>query len=101
MAMLEKLTDRIRGAAAGKPGFGKSIRLDLGESGAIRIDGAGETVAVDNDAAASADTTISMSAENLDKLMRGELNAMTAVAFGKIRIAGDMSQAMMLSKFLG
>lgn len=99
--MLDRLTDRIRKSAAGKPGFGKAILLDLGEEGGIRIDGAGAVVAVDNDAEAAADTTVSMTAETLDKLMKGEINAPMAVMTGKIKIRGDSGLALKLAGFLG
>ena len=97
--MLTELTDKIRRSAEGKDGFGKAILLDLGEEGAIRIDGAGETVAVNNEAGA-ADTTISMSSETLDGLMKGEVNAPMAVMTGKIKIAGETALALKLAKFV-
>jgi putative sterol carrier protein len=45
---------------------------------------------------APAECTISVKASDLAELMTGKLNPMTAVMFGKIKIAGDMSIAMKL-----
>lgn len=98
--MLTELTETIRRSAGGKAGFGKAIELDLGESGAIRIDGTGEEVAVSNQTG-EADTVISMAPETLQGLMKGEVNAPIAVMTGKIKIRGDASLALMLAKFVG
>ena len=98
--MLSELTDKIRRGAEGKDGFGKAILLDLGEEGAIRIDGTGELVAVSNQGG-EADTTIALSAETLQGLMKGEVNAPMAVMTGKIKIKGDAGLALKLAKFVG
>ncbi|MCI4664565.1 MAG: SCP2 sterol-binding domain-containing protein [Neomegalonema sp.] len=98
-ATLEGLTARITKAAAGKEGFGKVILLDLGDAGAIRIDGSGDATAVDNQPGA-ADVTIGLTPDNLAKLMTGKLSAPMAVMSGKISIKGDASLALKLAKFL-
>lgn len=98
--MLTDLTDKIRRSAEGKDGFGKAILLDLGEEGAIRIDGTGERVAVTNEGG-EADTTIAMTAETLQGLMTGQVNAPMAVMTGKIKIRGDAGLALKLAKFVG
>lgn len=97
--MLAELTEKIRRSAAGKPGFEKSILLDLGEDGAIRIDGSGAETMVTNEPG-DADATISMKAETLSKLMSGEISAPWAVMSGKIKISGESSLALKLAKFL-
>lgn len=98
--MLAELTEKIRRSAEGKDGFGKAILLDLAEDGAIRIDGTGVQVAVTNDAS-PADTTIALSAETLQGLMKGQVNAPMAVMTGKIKIKGDAGLALKLAKFVG
>lgn len=100
-ATLEGLTAKITRAAEGKPGFGKSIVLDLGAEGAIRIDGAGETIAVSNAAEPEPETTVALSAETLQGLMAGKVNAPMAVMTGKIKIRGETALAMKLASFLG
>ncbi|MEO1330172.1 MAG: SCP2 sterol-binding domain-containing protein [Pseudomonadota bacterium] len=98
--MIDRLTERIRAAAAGKPGFGKSIRLDLGETGAIRIDGTGEAVTVDNAPEPEADATVILSAETLEGLMKGAVSAPVAVMTGKIKLRGESALALKLASFL-
>ncbi|NIZ09641.1 SCP2 sterol-binding domain-containing protein [Pseudooceanicola sp. HF7] len=73
-----------------------SVKFDCGADGAITVsDGAVQL------ADAPADCTVHISRKNLVKLMAGDLNPMTAFAFGKIKISGDMSVAMKLGKVLG
>ncbi len=45
--------------------------------------------------------TVTMSNENFNKLIEGNLNATTAFMTGKIKIKGDMSLAMKLQALLG
>lgn len=98
-ATVETLTDRIAKAATGKEGFGKVILLDLGEDGAIRIDGSGESTIVDNTSGA-ADATIKLSKDTLAKLMAGQLSAPKAVMTGKVALKGDAKLALKLASFL-
>jgi putative sterol carrier protein len=46
----------------------------------------------------NADTTISVSEENFEKLISGDLNPTTAYMTGKLKVKGDMSAAMKLQK---
>ena len=48
-----------------------------------------------------ADCTIGISVGNLDKLISGKLNPMTAVATRKLKVSGDMTVAFKLGKLLG
>ncbi|MBR9761990.1 MAG: SCP2 sterol-binding domain-containing protein [Rhodobacteraceae bacterium] len=73
-----------------------SYKFDCGEDGAITLRDGAVTLADE-----PADCTIHISRENLVKLMAGDLNPMTAFAFGKIKVSGDMSLALKLGKVLG
>ena len=73
-----------------------SFKFDCGEDGAITIRDGGVVLADE-----PADCTIHISRANLVKLMAGDLNPMTAFAFGKIKVSGDMGLAMKLGKVLG
>jgi putative sterol carrier protein len=42
------------------------------------------------------DCTITVSLENLQAMMNGELNAVSGFMSGKLKVAGDMSVAMKL-----
>ncbi|ETX15019.1 sterol carrier protein [Roseivivax halodurans JCM 10272] len=72
-----------------------TLKFDCGEDGAITLSGSEARLAD-----APADCTIRISRSNLEKLMGGALNPMTAFAMGKIKVSGDMSVAMKLSQLL-
>ena len=76
---------------------GKTVKLDFADQGVILLDGAEEKV-TENDA--PADTTIKTSWEDWQKMAAGELDGMTAFMTGKIKIEGDMSNAMQLQGVL-
>jgi putative sterol carrier protein len=91
MATLEELTDRIRRAAASGEGLGRSVKLDLKGEGFIHLDGA---VVTNEDR--PADLTVRISKADLVKLGKGELNPMSAVMTGRMKLS-DMSLAMSLT----
>ena len=73
-----------------------SIKFDCGTDGAITLDG-GTAELADK----PAECTIGISTKNLDKLISGKLNPMTAVATGRLKVSGDMTVALKLGKLLG
>ncbi|MCB9082519.1 MAG: acyl-CoA dehydrogenase family protein [Lewinellaceae bacterium] len=96
-------TDMILGmiqkrAAKASP-LGSSLKFDFGGQ-YIFIDGSGSanTVSTDN---ADADCTVSITSEDFQALLSGELNPMSAFMSGKIKVKGDMGVAMKLQSFLG
>ncbi|WGW04598.1 SCP2 sterol-binding domain-containing protein [Tropicibacter oceani] len=74
----------------------RSIKFDCSEDGAITLQGGTAHLAD-----LPADCTIRISQANLEKLIAGDLNPMTAFAMGKIKVSGDMSLALKLSQLLG
>ena len=72
---------------------GKTVKLDFGDQGVVLLDGAAEQV---SDSDGAADTTIKTSWEDWEKRAAGELDGMTAFMTGKLKIEGDMSNAMQL-----
>ena len=69
------------------------------------IDGAGQwKVDVDDgkvtvtEGAGEADTTIQASEQTFEKIVAGEQNPTTAYMTGKLKVKGDMGQAMKLQK---
>lgn len=73
-----------------------SIKFDCGDAGALTLAGH-EARLVDE----PADCTIRISEKNLEKLLTGKLNPLTAFTLGKIRVSGDMSVALKMSQLLG
>ncbi len=91
------LTDIARGISDGLQGksFDGSLKFDCGADGVIVLaDGTASTDDRDTDC------TISLTQENLVKLLTGKLNPMTGVMMGKLKISGDMTTAMKLGKLI-
>ena len=80
--------------ASSAPALGKTLKFQLGDH-TVYIDGTQATnvISADNK---DADCTISISLEDMEGLMAGTLNPMTAFMTGKIKVAGDMGVAMKL-----
>jgi len=76
---------------------GKRVKLDFGGEGVILLDGAAQQVSEEDGAA---DTTIKVSWEDWQSMAAGQLDGMTAFMTGKLRIEGDMSNAMQLQGVL-
>ncbi|MGZ2412057.1 putative sterol carrier protein [Sphingomonas sp. F9_3S_D5_B_2] len=77
---------------------GKRIKVDFGGSeGSVMLDGAAQQV---TEADGPADTTIKVSWNDWQQLAAGELDGMTAFMMGKLKVEGDMSNAMQLQGVL-
>ena len=76
---------------------GKKIKLDFGEDGVILLDGAGQQVTEED---APADTTIKVAWADWEAMRDGKLDGMTAFMQGKLKVEGDMSNAMQLQGVL-
>jgi putative sterol carrier protein len=94
--MLSELTTRITALVSDMDAVGFNLKFDLAEEGVIHVAGKEAPVTVSN-ADDDAETTLKLSAENLQQLLDGKLNPTTAFMFGKIKIEGDMSNAMSLT----
>ena len=76
---------------------GKTVKLDFGGEGSVLLDGKSETV-TESDGAA--DTTIKISWDDWQAMAAGQLDGMTAFMTGKLKVEGDMSNAMQLQGVL-
>ena len=93
--MLMEIASRIQ-KGLDRHSLDNTLKFDCGEDGVISlVDG---RALLEN---METDCTIRISASNLDKLIHGKLNPMSAFALGKIKVSGDMSVAMKLGKLLG
>ncbi|ODT07111.1 MAG: sterol-binding protein [Mesorhizobium sp. SCN 65-20] len=92
---IQAVADQIK-AKVESSGFDRSVKFDTGADGVIVIDG-GTLSTTD----APADCTIKLSLDDLESLIAGDLNPTMAFMTGKIKVEGDMSVAMGLSKLLG
>ena len=75
---------------------GKRVKIDFGGS-AVMLDGAAQQVTEDD---GPADTTIRVGWDDWQQLAAGQLDGMTAFMTGKLKVEGDMSNAMQLQGVL-
>jgi putative sterol carrier protein len=76
---------------------GKRVKIDFGDQGAVMLDGAANQVSEDS---GDADTTIKVSWDDWQQLAAGQMDGMTAFMMGKLKVEGDMSNAMQLQGVL-
>ena len=91
-----ELVAKMQEAEAWLPG--KTVKIDFGDEGAILLDGANSKV---SEGDGPADTTIKVSWDDWQALGSGQLDGMTAFMTGKLKVEGDMSNAMQLQSVLG
>ena len=95
MMTLAEIAQRIQHGLDKRP-LDNSLKFDCGADGMLTLAGSEATLA-DH----PADCTIGISTANLEKLIAGKLNPVTAFATGKLKVSGDMSVALKLGKLLG
>ena len=77
---------------------GRRVKIDFGgDQGAIMLDGAAEQVSEEDGAA---DTTIRVGWDDWQQMAAGQLDGMTAFMMGKLKVEGDMGNAMQLQGVL-
>jgi putative sterol carrier protein len=76
---------------------GKRVKLDFGDDGAVMLDGSAQQVSEDNGVA---DTTIKVGWDDWQQMAAGQLDGMTAFMTGKLKVEGDMGNAMQLQGVL-
>ena len=90
-----ELATKMQDAGAVIPG--KTVKIDFGDDGVLLLDGKANTV---SEGDATADTTIRVSWADWEALAAGQLDGMTAFMTGKLKVEGDMSNAMQLQGVL-
>lgn len=76
---------------------GKRVKIDFGGEDVLLLDGVANQVTEED---GDADTTIKVSWEDWQALSSGHLDGMTAFMQGKLKVEGDMSNAMQLQGIL-
>ena len=90
-----ELVAKMQEAGAWLPG--KKIKIDFGgDDGAIMPDGTNNTATDIPSDINAADTTIKVSWDDFQSLASGALDGMTAFMTGKLKVEGDMGNAMQL-----
>ena len=90
-----ELAAKMNEAGAWLPG--KTVKLDFGDEGTVMLDGKAEAVSEDG---GDADTTIKVAWDDWQAMTDGTLDGMTAFMTGKLKVEGDMSNAMQLQGLL-
>ena len=92
----QELVGKMQENSAWVPG--KRVKIYFGGSeGAVMLDGAAQQVSEEDGAA---DTTIRVGWDDWQQMAAGQLDGMTAFMTGKLKIEGDMSNAMQLQGVL-
>lgn len=94
---LESSTDAVREKVSTASGFDHTVKFDFGDDGKIYVDGNENTVTNDD---ADAECTVTMTLENFEKMIAGDLDPTTAFMMGKLKVSGDMGVAMKLSSVI-
>jgi putative sterol carrier protein len=77
---------------------GKRVKIDFGAEGNVMLDGVANQVTEED---GPADTTLKVSWADWEAMASGQLDGMTAFMMGKLKVDGDMSNAMQLQGVLG
>jgi putative sterol carrier protein len=91
---LQELTQKVTDLTQKYPNAleGSSVKFSFPGEGVVHIDQQLQVTNQDKEA----ECTISTAMDELDKIIKGETNAMAAVMFGKLKISGNMGVAMKL-----
>jgi putative sterol carrier protein len=92
----ETLESRVDPAKAA--GLTATYRFEIDGAGNWLVDVDDGKVSVNENGDGDADCTISTSSETFMKIARGEQNPTAAYMSGKLKVKGDMGQAMKLQK---
>jgi acyl-CoA dehydrogenase len=95
----ESVVKSIEEKAASAKVLGSSLKFNFGEQN-ILLNGKGDSNAVSVNDSADADCTVDVALEDLEAMLGGSLNPMTAFMSGKIKVKGDMSVAMKLPQIM-
>lgn len=94
---LDVLKSELENRLKHAPALGYSLLLDFGDDGQLVIH---PDNTVNNDAPSSPDTTLTLSAETMRKIVSGETDPNMAVLTGKMKVGGKMGVALKLASYL-
>jgi putative sterol carrier protein len=90
-----EMATRLNDAQAFLPG--RRVKLDFGDEGVVMLDGNAKAVTEED---GPADTTVKVAWSDWQDMSDGKLDGMTAFMQGKLKVEGDMSNAMQLQGVL-
>ena len=92
----DEMITKLNAANAFIPG--KRVKIDFGAEGTVLLDGVANQASGED---GPADTTIKVAWADWEAMSSGQLDGMTAFMQGKLKVEGDMSNAMQLQSVLG
>ena len=90
-----EMAAKLKEASAWLPG--KKVKLDFGDKGVVLLDGANGDVTEED---GPAYTTVKVAWADWQDMSDGKLDGMTAFMQGKLKVEGDMGNAMQLQGVL-
>lgn len=100
MAETMDLVEALEERADTLKDLGYTVRFDLTDGGHILVDATGGSVDI-TEAAGEADTVLTLSSDNLKKLIEGKLSPMVAFSTGRLKVKGSQGVALKLASLLG
>ena len=98
--IVKEIISQMGAAIGANSGLGGTLKFDFGDAGSVLVDGKSSPNSVSDGAGKTADTTISVTLADFEKMVKGELDGTSAFMQGKLRVAGDMGLAMKLGPVL-
>ncbi|MFH1873591.1 MAG: SCP2 sterol-binding domain-containing protein [Pseudomonadota bacterium] len=101
--VMDKIASKLKANPEKTKGVEKKIAINLTgeEAGRWLVDCTQNPAQVKLDANTRADMTVTMAADDMQKMIQGDLDPQTAFLTGKVKIDGDLGLALKLGKILG
>lgn len=96
---LQEIADEIRRDPMRFAGLGYKVKFAFDEGGVFLLDGT-VTPPTLSEEDGEADCTLSLSVENMEKLIAGTLNPALAYSLGKLRVEGSLGVALKLASMM-
>jgi acyl-CoA dehydrogenase len=94
---IEELVNFLQPKIKEKTPIGKNLKFAMGTDGVIWLNGSDNQLLLEDH---QADCTIKISLEDLNKMLKGNLNPMNAMMNGQMQVEGDMAVAMQIGKLI-